>query len=141
MICGGEICGIFVVTNFGHGQSRRFLVTTNVPQFSPPPIIISLTFLSHFEELKILNTKHQVESFFHIYHENYYRTIFIFFGHDELVTQITTRYVSTNRMILFRAEIQSTDSYTCGLECTENFSSKEYSLHEVLNSQNLTRTL
>jgi hypothetical protein len=44
MIHGGENCGIFVVTKLGHGQSRRFLVTTNVPQFSPPWIIISSTF-------------------------------------------------------------------------------------------------
>ncbi len=58
MIHGGENCGTFVVTKLGHGQSRRFLVTTNVPQFSPPWIIISSTFLCHFEELKILNTTH-----------------------------------------------------------------------------------
>ncbi len=90
MIHGGENCSTFVVISFGHGQSRRFLVTTNVLQFSPPWIIISSTFLFHFEELKILNTNHQVEVFFHTHHGNYHRIIFIFFVHDEMVTQIST---------------------------------------------------
>jgi hypothetical protein len=58
MIHGEENCGTFVVTKLGHDQSRRFLVTTNVLQFSSPWIIISSTFLCHFEELKILNTTH-----------------------------------------------------------------------------------
>ncbi len=34
MIHGGKNYGTFAVTEFGHGQSRRFLVTTNVPKFS-----------------------------------------------------------------------------------------------------------
>jgi hypothetical protein len=34
MIHGGENCGTFVVTNFGHGQSRRFLVTAGHDEYA-----------------------------------------------------------------------------------------------------------
>ena len=51
-------------------------------------------FLRQFEEEKILNTKSQIESFFHIQRENYYRTISFFFGHDEMVTQVSTGNVT-----------------------------------------------
>ena len=78
MICGGENCSTFVVTCFGHDWSRCFLATTNVLQFSPPQIIICPTLLYDFEELKILNTKHQVEAFCHLRHVNHCRIISFF---------------------------------------------------------------
>ena len=59
----------------------------NVLQFSLLHIIISVVFLYHFEELKILNAKLQIEALFHFCHENYYRAIFLFFGRDETTTQ------------------------------------------------------
>ena len=48
---------------------------------------MSLTFVYHFEERQALNTKHQVETFFCFHHEIYYRSISLFFGHNEMVTQ------------------------------------------------------
>jgi hypothetical protein len=50
-----------------------------------------LDFFMSFEELKILNILHQEELFFHIHHGNYYQIIFVFFGHDEMVTQISNQ--------------------------------------------------
>jgi len=70
------------VTKIGHDECVA--VSSNRGSLYPQ------TSLWHFEELKILSRKNQPELLFDIHRENYYQRIFIFVGHDEMVTQVST---------------------------------------------------
>jgi hypothetical protein len=63
------------------------------------------TFSCHFEELKILNTKHQIELLFNIHHENYYQTTFVLFGHACLYLRLTLTIFSSKNTCEFHKKL------------------------------------
>jgi hypothetical protein len=89
MIFGRESYDRFVVTRKFRDWPWLKLVTKNVQHFSLPKMILSLTFIHHFEEEKVLNRRDQIDWLLHTYHEIYYRLTFFVFRDDLLVTPIS----------------------------------------------------